>query len=85
MKKFLAAFLTIHGDIENIEKCKSANGTAHGDYIFTMCLDRGGFTAIPHVLEYENQVMTVVVEGRKPQCWNCKQLGHFSNPASKDH
>ena len=22
--------------------------------------------------------MTVVVEGRKPQCWNCKQLGHFS-------
>ena len=22
--------------------------------------------------------MMVVVEGRKPQCWNCKQLGHFS-------
>ena len=77
-EEVLAAFLTILGDIENIEKCKSANGTAHGDYIFTMCLDRGGFTAIPHVLEYENQVMTVVVEGRKPQCWNCKQLGHFS-------
>ncbi len=77
-EEVLAAFLTIHGDIENIEKCKSANGTAHGDYIFTMCLDRGGFTAIPHVLEYEHQVMTVIVEGRKPQCWNCKQLGHFS-------
>ena len=34
--------------------------------------------AIPHILEYESQVMTVVVEGQKPQCWNCKQLGHFS-------
>ena len=34
--------------------------------------------AIPHTLEYESQVMTVVVEGRRPQCWNCKQLGNFS-------
>ena len=36
------------------------------------------FMAIPHTLDYESQVMTVVGEGRKPQCWNCKQLGHFS-------
>ena len=77
-EEVLAAFLSINGYTENIEKAKSTNGTAHGDYIFTMCLDGGEFTAIPHILEYENQVMTVVVEGRKPQCWNCKQQGHFS-------
>ena len=77
-EEVLAAYLVKHGEIEDITKAKSVNGTAHGDYIFTMCLDRGGFTAIPHVIEYENQIMTVVVEGRKPQCWNCKQLGHFS-------
>ena len=77
-EEVLAAYLVKHGEIEDITKAKSVNGTAHGDYIFTMCLDRGGFTAIPHIIEYEHQIMTVVVEDRKPQCWNCKQLGHFS-------
>ena len=77
-EEVLAAYLVKYREIEEITKPKSINGTAHGDYIFTMCLDRGGFTAVPHIIEYENQVMTVVVEGRKPQCWNCKQLGHFS-------
>ena len=77
-EEVLAAYLTKHGEIEDITKAKSVNGTTHGDYIFTMCMDRGGFTAIPHIIEYEHQIMTVVVEGRKPQCWNCKQLGHFS-------
>ena len=68
-EEVLAAYLCEYGNIEDIVKAKSSNGTAHGDYIFTMCLERGGFTAISHTLEYENQVMTVVVEGRKPQCW----------------
>ena len=77
-EEVLVAYLCKHGDIENIIKAKSSTGTAHGDYVFTMCLDRGGFGTIPHTIEYETQVMTVVVEGRKPQCWNCKQLGHFS-------
>ena len=74
----LAAFLSSYGDIEDAAKAKSLSGTAHGDYLFTMCIYRGGFMAIPHTMEYESQTMTVVVEGRKPQCWNCKQLGHFS-------
>ena len=74
----LAAYLSEHGDVEEIIKANSTNGTAHGDYFLTMCLNRGGFQAIPHVLEYESLVLTVVVEGRRPQCWNCKQLGHFS-------
>ena len=77
-EEVLAAHLIKYGNIENIEKAKSTNGTAHGDCVFTMCLDRGGFTAIPHVVQYEDRDMTVVVEDRKPQCWNCKQLGHFS-------
>ena len=73
-EEVLAAYLVKYGEIKEITKAKSINGTAHGDYIFTMCLDRGRFTAVPHIIEYENQVMTVVVEGRKPQCWNCKHL-----------
>ena len=77
-EEVLAAYLCEYGDIEDITKAKANNGTEHGDYIFTMCLDRAGFAAIPHTLEYESHVMTVVIVGRKPQCWNCKQLGHFS-------
>ena len=77
-EEVLVAYLIKYGNIEAIDKAKSTNGTAHGDYVFTMCLDRGGFTAIPHTISYEDRAMTVVVEGRKPQCWNCKQLGHFS-------
>ena len=79
-EEVLAAYLYEYVDIEDITKAKSTNG----DYIFTVIISSpcvwtdGGFTAIPHTLEYESQVMTVVVEGWKPQCWNCKQLGHFS-------
>ena len=74
----LAALLSEHGDVEDVIKVKSSSGTALGDYFFTMDLNRKGFQIIPHTLKYESQTMTVIVEGRKPQCWTCKQLGHFS-------
>ena len=67
--KVLAAYLCKHGEVEDIIKAKSSNGTAHGDYFFTMCLNRKGFLAIPHTIEYESKVITVIVEGRMPQCW----------------
>ena len=72
----LAAFLSDYEDVEDYTIMKSTSGTAHGDYTFTMCLNSGGFQAIPHTVEYKDQAMLVVVEGRKPQC--CKQIGHFS-------
>ena len=74
----LAAYISEYGGVWDIITSKSASGIAHGDYFVAMCLDRRGFQAIPHTLEYEDQVMMRVVEGRKPQCWHCKQLEHFS-------
>ena len=68
----LAAFLSDYGDVKDFTTIKSSNGTAHGDYSFTMCLNRRGFQAIPYTLDYEDQAMRVVVEGQKPQCWHCK-------------
>ena len=47
-------------------------------FFLTMCLNKGEFQAIPHTVVYEDQVMMVVVEGRRTQCWNCKPLDHFS-------
>ena len=52
--------------MEDVMTAKSTSGTAHGDYFFAMCLNRGGFQAIPHTLDYEDQVMMVVDEGRRP-------------------
>ena len=74
----LAAYLSEYGDVEDIITSKSSSGTAHIDYIVTMFLDRKGFQAISQTLDYEEQTMMVVVEGNKPQCCFCKQLGHFS-------
>ena len=74
----IAAYLTEYGDVENVAKAKSTNGIAHGDHYFTMCLNRAGFQSIPRTIEYENQTMMVFVAGKKPRCWNCKQLGPFS-------
>ena len=74
----IAAYLTEYRHVEDVIKAKSTSGTAHGDHYFTMWQNRTGFQSIPHTIEYENQMMMVVVEGRKPQCWNSKQLGHFS-------
>ena len=41
-EEVLAAYLSGYGDIEEVVKAKSANETAHGDYIFTMFPDMGG-------------------------------------------
>ena len=51
-EEVLAAFLSNYGDIEDVAKAKSPSGTAHGDYLFTMGLNRGGgVMAIPHTVE----------------------------------
>ena len=74
----LAAYLSIYGGVEQISQIRSTRGTAYGDYVFIMCLDRGGFNNVPHKIKYRDQTMTVVVEGRKPLCWACNKIGHFS-------
>ena len=73
-----AAYLSTHGGVEEYKLITSAHGTAFGDYVFTMILDRGGFHSIPHTITYRDTTMMVVFEGRKPLCCNCKKLEHFS-------
>lgn len=36
------------------------------------------FSEIPNVLMYEEKMMSVLVEGRRPYCWLCGALGHMS-------
>ena len=74
----LTAYLSIYGGVEQVTQVTSTRGTAYGDYVFVMCLDMGGFNKIPHKIRYRDQMMTVIVEGRKPLCWSCNKIGHFS-------
>ena len=51
----LAAYLSTYGDVEEYTLNTSAHGTAYGDYVFTVILDRGGFHSIPHTIPYRKQ------------------------------
>ena len=64
----LAAYLSIYGGVEQVTQVTSTRGTAYGDYVFVMCLDRRGFNNIPPKIRYRDQTMTVIVERRKPLC-----------------
>ena len=55
--------------------------TAHGDYLFRLCLAREGFKAILGTLYFwDRQMMmvVVVVVGTRPRCLCCKQFGHLA-------
>ena len=50
----LAAYLSIYGGVEQVTQVTSTQGIAYGDYVFVMCLDRGGFNNIPHKIKYRH-------------------------------
>ena len=79
----LAAYLSSYGNVEEVLPVRATDGTSHGGYILNIWLDREGFQAIPHIIAYEDQQMMVVVEGRRPFCWSCKQVGHLARSCTQ--
>ena len=73
----LASYLSAFGKVE-INLLRSPAGTAFEDYTFRLCLTKDGFKAIPETLVCGDRQMMVVVEGRNPSCWGCKQIGHIA-------
>ena len=69
----LAAYLSAFGQVEEYNLLRSPAGTAYGDYTFRLC-----FKAIPETLVSGDRQMMMVVEGRRPRCWGCKQIGHIA-------
>ena len=41
----LAAYLSAYGSVEEVTPIRGTDGTAHGDYIFNVVLNREGFQA----------------------------------------
>ena len=78
-----AAYLSSYGQVEEYKLLRSPAGTAYGDYAFRMYLTRDGFKAIPEILISGDRQMIVMVEGRRPRCWSCKQIGHISKFCSE--
>ena len=74
----LAAYLSSYGQVEEFNLLRSPAGTAYGDYAFRLCLTRDDFKAIPETLIRGDRQMIVMVEGRRPRCWSCKQIGHIA-------
>ena len=74
----LAAYLSANGSVEEVTQLRSTDGTTHGNYALNVCMNRGRFQAIPHTLTFKDQQMMVVVEGKRPLCWSCQQLGHWA-------
>ena len=74
----LAAYLSAYGQVEEFNLLRSPAGTAYGDYAFRLCLTRDVFKAIPETLISGDLQMMVVVEVRRPRCWECKQIGHIA-------
>ena len=74
----LAAYLSAYGQVEEFNLLRSPTGTAYGDYAFRLCLTRNGFKAIPETLISGDRQMMMMVEGRRPRCWSCKQIGHIA-------
>ena len=51
--------------------------------MFQLCLTREHFQNIPEVIISRERQMMVVVEGRRPRCSSCKQLGHIAKLCPK--
>ena len=73
-----ATYLSAYGQVEEFNLFRSPAGTAYVDYEFRLCQMRDGFKAIPETLISGDRQMMVMVEGRRPRCWACKQIGHIA-------
>ena len=79
----VAPFLSANGRGEEMAKLRATAGTADGDHALLLCLDRGGFQAIPNTLYLRDRHMLVVVEGRQQHCCNCKRIGDLAKVCSQ--
>ena len=71
----LASFLCKFRRVEEFTPLRGSSDVINGDYSFFIRLKREELSAIPDIISFSDQQMSVVAEGRQPLCWYCKQLG----------
>ena len=74
----VASFLSSYKKEEEEIQLHAATGTAHGDFVFRICINRKGFQSTTDTIYSRDRQIIMVVEGRRPHCWNCKQHDHLA-------
>ena len=54
------------------------NKISRWDGTWRLCIDRESFQAIPHIPTHKDQQIIVIIEGKWPLFWSCKQLGQLA-------
>ena len=78
----LASLFCTFGRVEEVTLLRGNSGTLNGVNAFLLCHKREGFSAIPDIISFRSQQVTVVVGDKRPQCWLCKQQGHLARTCS---
>ena len=72
------SFLSKFGRVEDGHLVQGTIGSVFWDYSFFSCLKSDGFKAIPDLITSSDWHMRVVVVGRRPRSWSCRQQGHLA-------
>ena len=72
----LTSFLSTYGQVEEVIPLRGT-GMANRNYAFILCLKREGFQANSEIIQFRNQKL-LIVEGRYPNCWSCRQPEHLA-------
>ena len=80
----LGAFLAAYGTVESATTVRGKMGVPVGEHIFMVSLHRKDFDKIPDAIIYGDQKLTVMLEGRRPHCFNCRQQGHLARECPKN-
>ena len=75
---YFAFFLSTYDQVEEVIPLRDGTGMANGDYTFILCLKRERFQRIPDTIQFRNQKLSIIVEGRRPHYWPCRQPRHLA-------
>ena len=74
----ITAFFQQYGEVVSLSSRVSRIGFPFLEWDIQIYLDREGFDSIPELFTDQGLRLPVVVEGRRPLCWNCSRMGHLS-------
>lgn len=79
----VGAILSQYGDVESVTPVRGQRNVITGDHKVKMVLDKTEFHKIPAMMKFDEWTMTIIVEGRRPQCWHCQKQGHMAKNCPK--
>ena len=77
-RECLGTYFSQFGDVESVTAGRLKSGVMSANYKICMKTTTKAYEDIPDYLTCHGQEITVVVEGRKGHCFNCRQQGHLA-------